>query len=553
MLWKDILRILDSRPIVVLQQKNDPNLLFAEHLSGPGDELNADCLYFAALSTLSRTLPASRPPEPSSLSLVLFCDAAPPDRVKALFDNIICIYDLNVFLEVFQFLQKSLRRSLHLSARLQEFVELVAIEDDLNTLVQWISDFYGYPVHIFDNSFTYIAHSKLSGFAQFGTDILVKELEQGYISDLSHIQRLQKEQNLTIFDGLSQPMLLRHEGGQFNFYHAPVRIGTTTAGALGIYLPPDKTLDALELLYLEKMIRLLGIVLQRTDFYTTNKAGFYTSFFTAMLSAQPDHSKKWESRLAAYGYPLQPNMYMAVVDFPDAIQKRSELNNLADSLHRIFPGSIYYIHDSLILLFCSTKEDTFSVPSLINQKDNFFAANVLKVGVSSVFHSVYDMSLYYEEAYTALRLGSTFAPDNCFYFYDDLRIYDMVCRLARDNDVTSFCYPPFMELFRYDQRHNSQLGPTLFFHLLSPKDPEAVCRRLSIHKNTLYFRLQKIRSIMKVDYTNLAIAAQIFITIIILRYNRRINENTADLSHFFSDTFFPSQAIQPSQEKPEEV
>lgn len=153
----------------------------------------------------------------------------------------------------------------------------------------------------------------------------------------------------------------------------------------------------------------------------------------------------------------------------------------------------------------------------------------------------------------ALYRGSSFAPDNRFYFYDDLRIYDMVCRLARDNDVSAFCCPPFMALFQYDPENNSQLGPTPFYHLLSPKDPAAVCKRLNIHKNTLYFRLQKIRSIIKVDYTNLAVAAQIFLTIIILRYNRHINENTADLSHFFSDVPFPYQTGLSSQKEAEEI
>ena len=66
--------------------------------------------------------------------------------------------------------------------------------------------------------------------------------------------------------------------------------------------------------------------------------------------SKPDYTQDWENRITTYGYTLKPIMRMVAVRFPDTIQKRSELTNLASALHQLFPGSIYFIQDDLILL-----------------------------------------------------------------------------------------------------------------------------------------------------------------------------------------------------------
>ena len=56
MLWKDVLAILNSSPIVVLQQNCNPDYLFVEHLDRYDDAMSSDTLYFATLSTLLQWL-----------------------------------------------------------------------------------------------------------------------------------------------------------------------------------------------------------------------------------------------------------------------------------------------------------------------------------------------------------------------------------------------------------------------------------------------------------------------------------------------------------------
>ena len=535
MLWKDVLAILNSSPIVVLQQNCNPDYLFVEHLDRYDDAMSSDTLYFATLSTLLRWLPQVRPPKPKQLSVVLLCGGEPPAAISALFNNIVCLYTADAFLTTFQLLRESLQESIRFNSQLQEFMELIAMEDDLNRLAQWVADFYGHPVGLLDNSFTYIALSHREGFAEYGSTELMRDVESGYVCP-EHFRHIQEQQNLNLLHKhSSDPVLITPAGQDFKHYHVPILIGSTTAGAFSLFLRPNEDLPPLGQLYLKKIARLISIVLQRMDFYATNKSSFYTTFFSAMLDGTPDPAQRWEPRLAAYGWPLLPCLHIIAAYFPKAAQRRSELQNLAANLHHIFSGSIYCIRDNLIVLLCSDQPGHFSDSYATGRVDSFFVRNDLKIGISSEFHSIYDMAAYYQEALTAIQLGSRFDPEGHFYLYDNLRLYDMISRVARDTDLMSFCYPPFMKLFRYDRENGTELGPTLYLYLLDIKDPSQVCKKLNIHKNTLYFRLKKIQSIMQVDYTRLPVAAKIFVTIIILRHTGQISEQAFDLSEIDLD------------------
>lgn len=549
MLWKDTLAVLDSSPIVVLQQNCNPDYLFVEHLDRYDGALSSDTLYFATLSSLCRDLPRARSPEPKQLSVVLLCDGEPPAVLSALFNNIICLYTTDAFLAAFQLVRESLQESIRFNSRLQEFMELVAMEDDLDRLAQWIADFYGHPVSLLDNSFTYIALSRREGFAEYGSAELMRDVENGYVCP-EHFQHIQEQQNLNLLrKHSSDPVLITPAGQDFKHYHVPILIGSTTAGAFSLFLRPSEDLPPLGRLYLKKIARLISIVLQRMDFYATNKSSFYTTFFSAMLDGSPDPAQRWETRLAAYGWPLLPCLHVIAAYFPKAAQRRSELQNLAANLHHIFSGSIYCIRDNLIVLLYSGRPGQFSDSYVAGRGDDFFIRNDLKIGISSEFHSIYDMAVFYQEALTAIQLGSRFDPEEHFYLYDNLRLYDMVSRVAKDTDVMSFCYPPFMKLFRYDRENGTELGPTLYLYLLDIKDPSRVCKKLNIHKNTLYFRLKKIQSIMQVDYTRLPVAAKIFVTIIILRHTGQISEQAFDLSEIDLDMAALKQERQDEEAK----
>lgn len=84
-----------------------------------------------------------------------------------------------------------------------------------------------------------------------------------------------------------------------------------------------------------------------------------------------------------------------------------------------------------------------------------------------------------------------------------------------------YLYPPLMELIDYDRANGSSLVDTLYEYLKDSKNPKAVYEKLYIHKNTLYYRLDKIKQIMGVNYEAADVQMKINLTFAILEYQKR--------------------------------
>ncbi len=532
MYLKDIVSILDSSPMTIFKQEYNSDILFVDRLDEETRMLTEDTLYFAKQEVLDRVVEDN--PSNLQLSVVILLEEKPlTEKTMDSFTNVIGFKNEEHYLKTADIIRRAISNSLRYNNHFQEFMELMAREDDLSVLMNWLSEFFGHPVNLVDNSFTYIAHSDLAGFVDFGSDELMKDVTNGYVSP-DHILKIQQSQDADLFRlPTTEPRLIYAPSENFQQYHTPVPIGGTIAGAFSVYLHMDEILDPVKLLYLKKVARLISIVLRRINFYSANKASFYTSFFSDLLRKTPDPAKLWESRLRAYGFQLFPSLHVLLVELPDNVQHQYERQNLASTLQNMFPESIYQIREQHIVLLCSNRPGQFLKMFGKNINNDFFVRSNIKIGISSEFTSIYDLSEHYEEAKNALEIGELFAPKNNLYLYDNLRTYDMVYQLSKITDIRSYCYQPFMELFNYDIEHGTEYGKTLYFYLLDVKKPLDVSRRLNIHKNTLYFRLDKIRSIMNVDFDNLPVASQIFITIIILRYTGDIQETVTDIDRIY--------------------
>ena len=151
------------------------------------------------------------------------------------------------------------------------------------------------------------------------------------------------------------------------------------------------------------------------------------------------------------------------------------------------------------------------------------ATNNISIGVSSAFENLNSAKQNYQEAKEAIIIGNRYDPNKKIYLYDDYRIADMIATLASHTDLSSLCYPSLIRLVAYDEAKGANLSYTLFKFLENPKNPAQICEELFIHKNTLYYRLNKISSIMGSSFESASEIAQIHLTFEILKYQGRFD------------------------------
>lgn len=77
--------------------------------------------------------------------------------------------------------------------------------------------------------------------------------------------------------------------------------------------------------------------------------------------------------------------------------------------------------------------------------------------------------------------------------------------IAQSANLRAFIHPMLRRLQEYDQAHSTALLHTLCVYLLQEQNLHATARQLFIHRNTLVYRLQRIRTLLQLDLDDAAV------------------------------------------------
>ena len=111
----------------------------------------------------------------------------------------------------------------------------------------------------------------------------------------------------------------------------------------------------------------------------------------------------------------------------------------------------------------------------------------------------------YEQAHDAIRFGQTVSNAlevGRIMRYDYLSYVKLLERTNQTDDLLDICPPPLVALMEHDRTHDSDLMNTLFGYLQNGQSTARASAQLSLHKNTLLYRLGTIRKILGCDLSS---------------------------------------------------
>lgn len=126
------------------------------------------------------------------------------------------------------------------------------------------------------------------------------------------------------------------------------------------------------------------------------------------------------------------------------------------------------------------------------------AANNLYVGISNAFSQVTDARAHYAQACAAIQYGSTYTKileDTGVYRYCEYVPMEMLDICNDHMNLICYCHPAIWVLYQHDQEHGSELVETLYAYMQNCFNTARTAALLSLHKNTLLYRLGRIKEI----------------------------------------------------------
>ena len=417
-----------------------------------------------------------------------------------------------------------------LEVGVQQFISMVSNNEGVQQEVDYISGLFDLPTCLADESLHYMA---VSGNFTGLHPALVEEIEKGGVDPKIHA-------NLRTTD-IFRPIGIRRKTIAFDtglrdhqdriIYNNTtlIYIGTAIVGNISLFTA-GSVLPRTRAQLLPTIAAALSMEFQKSDYWLENKGAYYTHLLSNYLRSDRIASLDGEEarlRFKVAGYNLKHFKYVVYFRMDEESFTIREVQSIAARIRKELPNAIFFIEGGNVTYLLSVDEfiETEDLGAKVDQyvHDSVLNQTSVRVGISSAFTNMSDMRRHFEQAQAAIQVGRVLNRSQSVYTYNNYRLPYMFSHLSQDIDYSMYLYPPLMGLIERDSSKGTQLAYTLYEYLCDPEHPAEVCKKLGIHKNTLYFRLNKAKEFMHHDYRLGPVTADIMLSFSLLKYHGAFN------------------------------
>lgn len=282
--------------------------------------------------------------------------------------------------------------------------------------------------------------------------------------------------------------------------------------------------EGIPLVFVNGVISFLNVTRDISDFILENR--YLNKSNISLLDQLLNSSSlsRQEVNQLFYGSGISPDCYFIVGSF--SISDNKYTKNMADTIVNLsrslkkYTGALFeelghkelyrIIFESVdYLIYSDNEEDLLSIVEdlkkirtlLDTQQDDY---NIY-LSFSSVIHDVMNISNGFREAsFTGELLHKKLLPKMVKGF-SDVGSYQMIFYIEDKKKLLDFRNHYLVELYKVDQESSSQLLETLREYLIQNGNMLQTAKKLFIHRNTLQYRMDKIKAIINIDFNDFII------------------------------------------------
>lgn len=239
-----------------------------------------------------------------------------------------------------------------------------------------------------------------------------------------------------------------------------------------------------------KQLPLVGNILYESlnnDFSTGIQKSFYSSVLYNILD-ESEHDKTVLLNISKIKFPKK--MKVVVAQFTANIKNRYLKLSIKRDLGRIFSNGFTVIYKSYIgVLVPDISEEQSELLKEIALKES------LSIGISWFFTDISEFKYYFSQAVTCIKQSQFFGQDKQINEYTDFSFYDILLNFPDRALLENYCHPALKILNDYGQ----DFYQTLCIYLECNKNINDTAERLYIHRNTLNYRIRRIKELTNLD------------------------------------------------------
>lgn len=453
------------------------------------------------------------------VSLLLFGPSMIPEllRIPLKFNLFLMPEDTDP-LYIMNYLNEMFDNRVEIEAGIQEIDEAFMREINLQYLAEIAGGVLGNPLWVTGLNYEYLTRPTPE---LMDDPVFAKELELARVSD-ENVQLFKERGMQDSFRNADMPVYTIVGHLNMRMMVEPIRIRSAIVAFAHVleqnhpFLPHD----------METVVhfaKLASAELQKSQYFANQRGIAFSYFLLDLLNNKMNNERNLAKHLQALGHRVGPYIHLLKLSMPQSMLSSSVKNNIADGIRFLLPNAIFAVLDDCVVYLISGETRDFFSNYPISRLISFLSINQLKLGVSDCFSNLLDAPHYYATAGLALQLGQASAPGQWLYLYQDLALQHLFAAGNVPMVYHAMAGGALSKLSEYDRAHGTDLVQTAEAYLRRGQNVQRAADDLSIHKNTLRYRLEKIRAVTGLTLEDGVENMQLLLACLYTRYLRTVD------------------------------
>lgn len=383
-------------------------------------------------------------------------------------------------------------------------------EENINRLLELSSELLGNPLIVIDLSYRIVGYSHLEDILD---DFWIKFIKQGYC-DYDFVIQVNALPCVKI--GKLSKGIYDVKCSESN--HKNLVCNLTSNGVVkgNIILTGSKK-EIIESDY--KLLSVISKIIALKMNYNTSTPKdtnvIIQTFLYDVLNRNFTSRNEMNERMKIVNLNFKKELRIIVIDIErlnDIEKSCNDVKNIFSSYHIQMEYSIFYEH-RIVMIYQQNNLEEFRKKLLpILEKYNIY------VGVSQPFSDLFMCKKYYLQAIKTIDLSKHAYPDKHYVNYHEVQYYSLLSSLHPENCENDFYHPILNMLREYDKQHNTDLYDILYVFIINDGNIQKTAQDFFVHRNTVRYKINKIKEITSIDFTDILSLLNILISYRINQY-----------------------------------
>lgn len=420
---------------------------------------------------------------------------------------------------------------------LAKLLQIIAKSNTLEELIEGAASLFKCPLHVLDASYKVLASAN---YSNLGDELFIKSELLGYMADEQLEDAIQKHDSNLTSNKKAGYFIYKHGDTNYPMLVCYMLDGNTLAGYLGMLCVNGQPTETLA-----SQVLLLASVISKHFMNTTEANKQRESVVTKDLlislieEGNTASSEIIKNRAIGLGLADFKGVYglINVSCYDSPLEAISTVQN-------IFPGSTtFYYRHQIVVFIARQNQNKFVLTEYENERlQTLLDRTNLWACVSETFCSLGELRTIFYKGEDVLQVCGAFARTHDFSdvksepianAFLDKRIYCTrnivfllsIYRAAKEisnGDMRRFIRRDVLAMYESDCAHDTDLVNTLFVYLDSKQSFIRAANRLYCHKNTVIYRIDRIRSLYELDFSDASVVVDLYLSLALLAIFNRI-------------------------------